>query len=142
MIDKALLRPGRFDKIVFIPNPTLVEREEILKVHTKKMPLSKNVNVKELAKEVDGFSGAEIEAVCKTASMNAIRRYVDKGGKDRDEKRINKHKVSNEDFKEALKKIKDHRVKSLGNPQSLSSCTSGCGIPPLKDMEEDDAMVA
>jgi transitional endoplasmic reticulum ATPase len=142
MIDKALLRPGRFDKIVFIPNPTRGEREEILKVHTKKMPMSKNVNVKELAKETDGFTGAEIEAVCKTASMNAIRRYVDKGNRDKDEEKVKRHKVDKKDFKEALKKIKDHREKSLAHPSSLNSCTSGCEIPPLKGMDEDDAMVA
>jgi transitional endoplasmic reticulum ATPase len=140
MIDKALLRPGRFDNIVFIPNPTQGEREEIFKVHTRKMPLSKNVNVKNLAREADGFTGAEIEAVCKTASMNAIRRYVDKGNKDKDEKKVKRHKVNNQDFKDAMGKIKDHREKSQGNLHSLSGCTTGCSIPPLKD--KDDAMVA
>jgi transitional endoplasmic reticulum ATPase len=140
MIDKALLRPGRFDKIIFIPNPTLKEREEIFKVHMKKMPVARSVEVKKLAKEADGFSGAEIEAICSSASMNAIRRYVGRGGKDKDEENVLKHKVSKEDFKEAMKRVKDHREKSLGSPDSLSSCTSGCGIPPLKN--KDDAMVA
>jgi len=140
MIDKALLRPGRFDKIIFIASPTPKECEEVFKVHTRKMPMSRGIDVKQLAKEAEGFSGAEIEAVCKAASMNAIRRFVDTGNKDKDEKKISGHKVKKEDFKEAMVRVKDHREKSLGSPDSLNSCTSGCGIPPLKD--RDDAMVA
>ncbi|MBU2612440.1 MAG: CDC48 family AAA ATPase, partial [Nanoarchaeota archaeon] len=62
MLDTALLRPGRFDKILLVNAPTEKGREMILKIHTKDMPLSKDVNISELAKETDGYTGADLEA--------------------------------------------------------------------------------
>ncbi len=73
MIDPALLRPGRFDKIVEIPMPDLVTRHEILKVHTRRMPLAKDVDLEELAKQTELYTGAEIENLTREAGMNAIR---------------------------------------------------------------------
>jgi transitional endoplasmic reticulum ATPase len=73
MIDTALLRPGRFDKLIFIPLPEISTREEILNVHTKGMPLNKNVNLKEMAKQTEGFSGADLEDLCREAGMEALR---------------------------------------------------------------------
>jgi transitional endoplasmic reticulum ATPase len=72
MIDPALLRPGRIDRFVLIPPPDEKSRLEILKVHTKGMPL-KNVDLKLLAKRSEGFSGADLEAICREAAMNALR---------------------------------------------------------------------
>ena len=72
IVDKALLRPGRFDKIVLVPVPDRDTRLEILKVHTAEMPL-KGVDVDDLAERTDGFVGADIEALCKEAALNALR---------------------------------------------------------------------
>jgi len=59
LVDPALLRPGRLDKLVFIPPPDEKARLEILKVHTRKVPLAKDVNLEELAKRTEGYSGAD-----------------------------------------------------------------------------------
>jgi len=72
-IDPAILRPGRFDKIIEIPMPDPETRLHILKVHTKKMPLDKTVDLAELANSTDNYTGAEIENICREAGMNAIR---------------------------------------------------------------------
>ncbi|MDE1762302.1 MAG: AAA family ATPase, partial [Candidatus Micrarchaeota archaeon] len=72
-IDPALLRPGRFDKIVEIPMPDPETRLKIFEVHVRKMPLDKDVDVAELAEITNGYTGAEIENLCREAGMNAIR---------------------------------------------------------------------
>ena len=72
MIDPALLRPGRFDKLVLIGKPDADTRKKILEVHTKRMPL-KGVDIDEIAKNTDGYVGADLEAVCREAGMNAYR---------------------------------------------------------------------
>ncbi|MFA5411844.1 MAG: CDC48 family AAA ATPase [Candidatus Micrarchaeia archaeon] len=72
ILDKALMRAGRFDRVIEIPMPDEKTRTEIFKVHTKKMPL-KGVDIAELAKETEGYSGADIENVCREAGMMAIR---------------------------------------------------------------------
>ncbi|MEM4267478.1 MAG: CDC48 family AAA ATPase [Candidatus Woesearchaeota archaeon] len=72
IIDAALLRPGRFDRLIYTPVPDEKSREEIFKVHTRKMPL-KDVSLKELARETEGYVGADIEAVCREAAMLALR---------------------------------------------------------------------
>jgi len=73
LLDVALLRPGRFDIIVEVPVPDEDARLKIFKIHTKKMPLSKDVNLKKLAKATKGLTGADIENICREAGMNAIR---------------------------------------------------------------------
>ncbi len=92
MIDPALLRPGRFDKIIEIPLPDEVTRVAILKVHTKKMPLEKSVNIEDLAKMTENYTGAELENIVREAGMNAIR--------------ANKDVVSKTDFTNALKEVR------------------------------------
>jgi CDC48 subfamily AAA family ATPase len=72
ILDPSLLRPGRFDRLVLVPLPDKDARVEVFKVHTKGMPV-KGVTVEELAKRAEGFSGADIEALCREAAMNAIR---------------------------------------------------------------------
>tara|TARA_B110000003_G_scaffold217636_1_gene217183 strand:- start:6009 stop:7271 length:1263 start_codon:yes stop_codon:yes gene_type:complete len=78
LLDKALLRPGRFDRIVEIPLPGIEGREAIFKVHAKKMPLDKNVDFAKLSIITDGYSGAEIKAVTIDVGMNAISEGVSK----------------------------------------------------------------
>ncbi|VVC03863.1 VCP-like ATPase [Candidatus Burarchaeum australiense] len=81
LVDPALLRPGRFDRVLQIPVPDEKTRLEIFKVHTKKMPLDKDVDVKVLAAMTEGYTGADIEAICREAGMEAIRSEASKVSK-------------------------------------------------------------
>ena len=93
ILDEALLRPGRFDRIIKIPLPEEKARLKIIKIHTAKMAIAKGVNYKKMAAETDGLSGADLRAVCVEAGMGAIKN-----------KRI---KVSYKDFTLPLEKIKN-----------------------------------
>ncbi len=73
MIDPALLRPGRFDRVVYIPPPEEDSRRKILEIHTRDMPLGKDVNLDRLAKETEFYVGADLEAICREAGMLALR---------------------------------------------------------------------
>ena len=84
MIDEALLRPGRFDRIIEVPKPDVAGREQILLIHTKKKPLADGVDIKRLAEMSDGYGGAELRAVANTAAMRALRRHVQDGGDTKD----------------------------------------------------------
>ena len=106
LIDNALLRPGRFDRILEVPLPDSKGRENIFKIHTKKKPLAKDINFVKLVDATDGFSGAEIEGVCNRAAMSAIRRYVNKG-----EKSVKSILVTQEDFENAIEKILPSKIK-------------------------------
>ncbi|MFA5019581.1 MAG: CDC48 family AAA ATPase [Candidatus Pacearchaeota archaeon] len=94
MLDTALLRPGRFDRILLVPGPTEEGRLEILKVHTKKTPLAKDVSLQELAKKTEGCVGADLENLVREAAMLALR-------ENKDAKQISKSH-----FQEALKKVR------------------------------------
>ena len=94
ILDSALLRPGRFDRIVYIPVPDEKGREKILSIHIKGMPLEKDINIKELAKKTQGYAGADLEAVCREAAMIALREDI-------------KNKtVSNAHFQKALEAVR------------------------------------
>lgn len=99
ILDPALLRSGRFDVIIEIGLPDEKARYEILKIHTKNMPLAKDVNLKAIAKETEGFTGADIENMCREAGMEAIR------------KNIKAKEVTAKDFKFAKAKIKPSATK-------------------------------
>ncbi len=73
VLDSALLRPGRFDRRVVVPRPDVRGREEVLKVHNRKIPLSENVNLSVLARGTPGFSGADIANMVNEAALNAAR---------------------------------------------------------------------
>lgn len=79
IIDPALLRSGRFEVQMELPEPDLEAREEIFRVHTRKKPLAENVATSELAGKTEGLVGADIESICQNASFNAIRRVVEDG---------------------------------------------------------------
>ncbi len=76
MIDPALLRSGRFDAFIEIPVPDQQSLYEILKVHTKGKPLSRNIKLRELSKEIMGFSGADVELLCSRASLISISEFI------------------------------------------------------------------
>jgi len=77
IVDPAMLRPGRFDKLIQIPIPDKKTRLEILEVHTKHSPLTKDIDLEEVSKQLDGFSGADIQALVKESAMNALRQSKD-----------------------------------------------------------------
>ncbi|WP_297071609.1 CDC48 family AAA ATPase [Thermococcus sp.] len=108
IIDPALLRPGRFDRLILVPAPDEKARLEIFRVHTRKVPLAEDVNLEELAKRTEGYTGADIEAAVREAAMLAMRRALQEGiirpGMKADEVR-RKVKVTMKDFEKALKKI-------------------------------------
>ena len=83
ILDPALLRPGRFDKLLVVPAPDERARLDILKVHTVKMPLGKDVNLEEYIKKTDGYSGADLEALVREAGMNALRENINAKSVDR-----------------------------------------------------------
>ncbi|MBE6496895.1 MAG: AAA family ATPase [Methanobrevibacter sp.] len=73
ILDEALLRPGRFDRTIEVPNPVKESREKILKIHTSRMKLAENINFDEISEITEGLSGADLKAVCTEAGMFAIR---------------------------------------------------------------------
>ncbi len=83
IIDEALLRPGRFDRLIYVRAPEEKEREEIFKIHLKGKPLGGDVSLQELARETAGYVGADIEAICREAAMLAMREMI-KPGMDRE----------------------------------------------------------
>ncbi len=114
MVDEALLRPGRFDRLVFVGKPDADARKEIFQIHTRDMPLADNVNLDWLVQDTDGMNGAEIEAICREAAMFAVREYVEKGGNDAcDEvKACSLYMVH---FKEGMERVLQDRKKNKGS---------------------------
>ena len=106
LIDSALLRPGRFDRIIEVPLPDTKGRENIFKIHTRKKPLAEGIDFAKLVQLTNGFSGAEIEGACNRAAMSSIRRYVD-----RKEKNVKLIKITLEDFENAIQKMRPLAIK-------------------------------
>jgi proteasome regulatory subunit len=92
MLDPALLRPGRFDRIIHIPLPDAGARLEIMKIHTARMTLSGDVDLVALNGLTENTTGAELQAICREAGMMAVRRDADA--------------VMQEDFLAAVRKVK------------------------------------
>lgn len=104
IMDPALLRPGRFDKSIFIGPPDKDSRRSIFGIHTRGKPLADDVDLEKLADETEGCTGADISAICNEAVMNAVRRLIAKGKEPTDEE-IQACKVDAENFQEALGKF-------------------------------------
>ena len=104
IIDEALLRPGRFDRIIKVPNPDEKGRQRIFEIHTKNKPLGSDVKISELVRLTDNFSGAEIAAVANRASVTALKRYV--SGKSKNVKEI---KITQQDLIDAVDKVKPQK---------------------------------
>ena len=100
MLDAALLRPGRFDRILLVGNQTKEGREKIFKIHTKNMPLAKDIETSEIIEKTEGYVGADIESLVREAAMLALR------------ENINNKEVKMKHFEEALKKVGPSVTKS------------------------------
>ncbi len=107
IVDPALLRPGRFDRLLYVPPPSLEARKQIFKIHTRKTPMMPDVNLDDLAKMTDGYTGADIASVANTAVMLALKEHIMKSKSPEEAKKTAKTvKVSRRHFQEALEKIK------------------------------------
>ncbi len=107
IVDEALLRPGRFDRIIEVPKPDNKGREQIFRIHTKKKPLAEDVSITKLVELTEGFSGAEIASVANRAAIAALKRYV--GGKSENIKEI---QVTQQDLVEAIDKVRPRKKES------------------------------
>jgi transitional endoplasmic reticulum ATPase len=107
MVDPALMRPGRIDRLLYIPNPDKDAREAILKIHTRGKPLAEEVDMDKLAEQMEGYNGADIAATCQAASQIAIHEHLQKYG---DPKEATAHKeelqITMDHFKQAFNKVK------------------------------------
>ena len=105
LVDPALLRPGRFDKVVEIPMPDEAARKQILEIHLRGKKLDKSVDLNSLAQKMAGLSGAEIAGIVQTASMLAVREFLDKN-QDKYKDKLEEFRITADHFEEALKQFK------------------------------------
>jgi transitional endoplasmic reticulum ATPase len=133
IIDSALLRPGRFDRLLFVPPPDLEARKQIFKIHTRKTPLADDVNLDDLARKTDGYTGADIASLANTGVMLALREHISKAKDPEDaKKRAKGLKVARRHFEEALQKIKPMRTEELKMYERFSEQFSDSARPKLR----------
>ncbi|HEY1211881.1 MAG TPA: CDC48 family AAA ATPase [Nitrososphaera sp.] len=121
MIDTALLRPGRFDRIVFVPNPDKRTRKRILEIYAKDKPIGIDVDLEKIADNSDGFSGADTSALVNTAVSLVLHEYLvryptpEEATKNASEAHVNMRH-----FEEAVKKIRTQRERKPEETRALS----------------------
>lgn len=107
IIDPALLRPGRFDRILYVSPPDRDSRLQIIKIHTKKKPLAEDVLIEQLADKTDGYTGADIASLSSAAVMIALREHIAKYPDPKEAERHAKElKISMKHFEDAMRKIR------------------------------------
>jgi transitional endoplasmic reticulum ATPase len=125
ILDTSLLRPGRFDRLLLVPAPDTQARLEIFKIHTKKMPLEKDVSLDDLANNTEGYTGADIEGLCREAAMLSLR------------ENIKNNKINNENFKKAMDSIRPSITENVIKYYKEISKDLGAGVAK-KDKSEKD----
>jgi transitional endoplasmic reticulum ATPase len=121
IIDTALLRPGRFDRLLYVPPPDYESRKQIIHIHTKKKPLADDTNIDNLAAKMDGYTGADIAAVASAAVMLALREHISKYGKPQEAQSHAKElKIHMRHFEEAMKKIRPLSTQELDMYKMIS----------------------
>ncbi len=114
IIDPALLRPGRFDKLLRIPLPDLEARKGILRIHLEKKPLTKDVKIDTLAEKTEGYSGADLAALANTTSMLVIKEHISKSKTiEKAKETLKDLKISMKDFEKTLEKMEPSATRSL-----------------------------
>jgi len=104
IVDEALLRPGRFDRIIEVPNPDSKGREQIFRIHSKKKPLGSDVNITKIIELTNGFSGAEMAAIVNRSAILALKRHVNtKSGNVKD------IKITQQDILDSIDKVKPRK---------------------------------
>jgi transitional endoplasmic reticulum ATPase len=119
IIDAALLRPGRFDRLLYVPPPDKEARTQIFKIHTSKKPLADDVNIDTLAAQTEGYTGADIAGLASAAVMLALRQHIEKY---KDPKKAEEAKgelhMNMKNFEDAMKKIRPlskHEIETYKN---------------------------
>ncbi|HZA08019.1 MAG TPA: AAA family ATPase, partial [Nitrososphaeraceae archaeon] len=134
IIDPALLRPGRFDRLLYVPPPDRDSRIQIIKIHIKKKPLAEEINIEELANHTDGYTGADIASLMSTAVMLALRDHI---AKYKDPKEADNHakelKVNMRHLEEAMKKIRPLSTQELNMYKTISEQFGKSGNQSAKD---------
>jgi transitional endoplasmic reticulum ATPase len=121
IIDPALLRPGRFDRLLYVPPPDYESRKQIIHIHTKKKPLADDTNIDNLAAKMDGYTGADIAAVASAAVMLALREHISKYGKPQEaESHAKELKIHMRHFEEAMKKVRPLSTQELDMYKMIS----------------------
>src|SRR5713226_8578094 len=103
MIDPAILRPGRFDRLIYVPAPDRATCLQILKIHARNMPLAQDVDLDQITSQAGGYSGADLEAVCREAGLISLRRDIETKS------------VTIEDFRDALERVKPSVTPDMEN---------------------------
>ena len=107
IVDPALLRPGRFDRLLNVPVPDLEARKDILKLHLEKKPLADDVKIDELAQRTSGYTGADLAALANTTSMLVIKEHITKSKTlEKAKADLKDLKISMKDFEKTLEKMK------------------------------------
>ncbi|KAF9353075.1 hypothetical protein BGX26_009135 [Mortierella sp. AD094] len=106
LIDKALLRPGRFDRVVYVPPPDLEARRQILSIYTRDIPLADDVDLDAMAQTTDMYTGADLQNVCREAALIALRTRILGAGVSTTETVPQKEPVNADDFKQSLASVK------------------------------------
>jgi transitional endoplasmic reticulum ATPase len=126
MIDTALLRPGRFDKIILVPMPDKEGRKKILEISTKEIPIDKEpksesgknpdyVDIEKIAETTDGLSGADVASIANTAVSLVIHEFLDKYPDQKEaEKQATTAKVTMRHFEEAVRKVRTQKELKIG----------------------------
>lgn len=109
IVDPAILRAGRFDFILELPVPGQRARLEIIKIHTRGKPLAKKLDLKEVAKKTENWTGADIEAMVRRASMQAVKEFINKNKGKLDKEEIKRFTISKENFEEAIESLKGQK---------------------------------
>jgi transitional endoplasmic reticulum ATPase len=112
LVDRSLLRPGRFDRLIYIPLPDIATRKKILKIHLSRMPVSESVTVEWLAEITENYSGADIENLCREAGMLALREHI-KPGMSKEELILDDITINKDHFERALERIKPHLSREM-----------------------------
>jgi transitional endoplasmic reticulum ATPase len=121
MMDTALLRPGRFDKIIYLPNPDKNTRERILQIHVKGKPISDDIDLKRLVDMTEGFSGADVSSVANTAVSLVLHDYIQKYPSPEEAlKHTSEARVSMRHFEDAVKNVRRQREMKPEEKMNLS----------------------
>jgi transitional endoplasmic reticulum ATPase len=136
IIDPALRRPGRFDREIVIPVPNVEGRLAILRIHSRNMPLSPDVNLDKLASITHAFVGADLEALCKEAGMVALRRYLsvkDENHLDTILTKLDNLQITMEDFLMALREVEPTATREFFTERSTVKWHHVGGLKDIKD---------
>jgi transitional endoplasmic reticulum ATPase len=139
IIDPALLRPGRFDRLLYVPPPDMNSRLQIIKIHTKKKPLVENISLEQLARETEGYTGADIASLASAAVMLALREHVSRYEEPKQaDSHVQELKIQMKHFEEAMNKIRPLSTQELDMYKKISELfgKSEIGIAGKKEISE------